>query len=87
MADRLTELGVFARAIRLGSLSVAGRATNMSSAMAAPSEGGETQPGTTPVRRTTRRMWLTKAGRQCRDRTERLLAGLAEVEASAPPST
>ncbi|WP_343527729.1 LysR family transcriptional regulator [Sphingomonas sp.] len=88
MADRLTGLEVFVRAIRLGSLSAAGRAMHMSSAMAARHlEALEARLGTTLVHRTTRRLSLTEAGEQFLDRAERLLAELAEAEAEASART
>lgn len=88
MADRLTGMEVFVRAIRLGSLSAAGRAMAMSPAMAARHlEGLEARLGTTLVRRTTRRLSLTEAGASFLDRAERLLAELAEAEAEASAKT
>jgi DNA-binding transcriptional LysR family regulator len=84
MADRLTGLEVFVRAVRLGSLSAAARAMAMSPAMAARHlEKLEARLGTTLVRRTTRRLSLTDAGIGFLDRAERLLAELAEAEAEA----
>lgn len=84
MADRLTGMEVFVRAMRLGSLSAAARAMAMSPAMAARHlEMLEARLGTTLVRRTTRRLALTEAGAGFLDRAERLLADLAEAEAEA----
>ncbi|RYY15367.1 MAG: LysR family transcriptional regulator, partial [Alphaproteobacteria bacterium] len=63
MADRLTGLEVFVRAVRTGSLSAAARALGMSPAMAARHlEALEARLSATLVRRTTRRLSLTEAG-------------------------
>jgi DNA-binding transcriptional LysR family regulator len=88
MADRLTGIEVFVRAVRLGSLSAAARATGMSSTMAARHlEMLEARLSTTLVRRTTRKLSLTEAGAAFLDRAERLLADLGEAEAEATAGT
>lgn len=88
MADRLTGLEVFVRAVRTGSLSAAARALGMSPAMAARHlEALEARLSATLVRRTTRRLSLTEAGTTFLDRAERLLAELAEAEAEASAGT
>lgn len=84
MADRLTGIEVFVRAIRLGGLSAAARAMGMSATMAARHLGAlETRLGTTLVNRTTRRLALTPAGVDYLDRAERILAELSEADAEA----
>ncbi len=84
MADRLTGIEVFVKAIRLGSLSAAARAMGMSSSMAVRHlETLEARLATTLVRRTTRRLSLTEAGTVFLDRAERLLSELGEAEAEA----
>ena len=88
MADRLTGLEVFVQANHLGGLSAAARALGMSPAMAAKHlDGLEARLGVTLVRRTTRRLTLTEAGRQFLVEAERLLAGLADAEAMASASS
>ena len=84
MADRLTGMEVFVRAIRLGGLSAAGRAMGMSPTMAARHlDALEARLGTTLVNRTTRRLALTDAGSAYLDRAERVLAEIAEADADA----
>ncbi|MCQ8277255.1 LysR family transcriptional regulator [Acetobacteraceae bacterium KSS8] len=84
MADRLTGMEVFVRAIRLGGLSAAGRAMGMSPTMAARHlDALETRLGTTLVNRTTRRLVLTDAGATYLDRAERVLSEIAEADADA----
>ncbi|EGD58066.1 transcriptional regulator [Novosphingobium nitrogenifigens DSM 19370] len=84
MADRLTGIEVFVLAMRLGSLSAAGRSLGMSAAMAAKHLGQlEERLGTTLVNRTTRRLSLTQAGADYLDRAERILAELREAENEA----
>ncbi|VXD01676.1 LysR substrate-binding domain-containing protein [Sphingomonas sp. 8AM] len=84
MADRLTGMEVFVRAIRLGGLSAAGRAMGMSPTMAARHlDALEARLGTTLVNRTTRRLALTDAGLAYLDRAERILAEIAEADADA----
>lgn len=84
MADRLTALEVFVRALKLGGLSAAARELGMSPAMAAKHlDELETRLGTTLVRRTTRKLSLTEAGADFLDRAERILAEIGEAEAEA----
>lgn len=84
MADRLTGLDVFVRAVTLGGLSAAARALGMSPAMAGRHLAAlEARLGVTLVRRTTRRLSLTEAGRNFHPRAQGLLAELAEAEAEA----
>lgn len=81
MADRLTGIEVFVRAIRRGSLSAAAREMNMSGAMAAKHLVQlEERLGATLVHRTTRRLSLTEAGAQFLERAERIIADLSEAE-------
>ncbi len=90
MADRLTGMEVFVRAIRLGGLSAAGRAMGMSPTMAARHlDALEARLGTTLVHRTTRRLALTDAGIAYLDRAERVLSEIADadVDASAQSRT
>ncbi|MBB4196524.1 LysR family transcriptional regulator [Rhodoblastus sphagnicola] len=84
MADRLTAMEVFVRAVRLGGLSAAAREMRMSPAMAARHlDALETRLGTTLVRRTTRRLSLTEAGADFLDKAERILMDIDEAEAEA----
>jgi DNA-binding transcriptional LysR family regulator len=88
MPDRLSGLEVFVKAIGLGGLSAAARDLGMSPAMAAKHlDALEARLGVTLVRRTTRRLSLTEAGRHFLVEAERLLADLAEAEAQASAST
>lgn len=81
MADRLTGIEVFVRAMRQGSLSAAARSMGMSAAMAAKHLAAlEERLGVTLVHRTTRRLSLTEAGSGYLDKAERILADLREVE-------
>lgn len=84
MADRLTGIEIFVRAIRLGGLSAAAREMRISPAMAAKHLGAlEARLGVTLVHRTTRRLSLTEAGEAYLEAAERLLAELSEAEADA----
>jgi DNA-binding transcriptional LysR family regulator len=84
MADRLTGIDVFVRAIRLGGLSAAGRAMGMSPTMAARHlDALEARLGTTLVNRSTRKLWLTEAGTDYFERAERILADVEEADAAA----
>jgi DNA-binding transcriptional LysR family regulator len=84
MPDRLTGIEVFAAAIRLNGLSAAARELGMSPAMATKHlDALEARLGVTLVRRTTRRLSLTEAGRHFLDQTQPLLSGLTEAENEA----
>jgi DNA-binding transcriptional LysR family regulator len=88
MADRLTGIEVFVRAMRLGGLSAVARDLGMSPAMAAKHlDGLEARLGVTLVNRTTRRLSLTEAGEAYLDKAERLRAELGEAEAEASART
>jgi DNA-binding transcriptional LysR family regulator len=81
MADRLTGIEVFVRAMRLGSLSAAAREFGISAAMAAKHLGGlEERLAATLVNRTTRRLSLTEAGALYLEQAERILGELREAE-------
>lgn len=82
MADRLTGVEVFVRAIRLGSLSAAARERGITPAMAARYLSElEARLGVTLVQRSTRRLSLTESGRAYLDRAESVLTDLAVAEA------
>jgi DNA-binding transcriptional LysR family regulator len=84
MADRLTGMEVFVRAIREGGLSAAGRSMGISPTMAARHlDALEARLGTTLVHRTTRRLALTDAGTDYFDRAERILAEIEDTDAEA----
>jgi DNA-binding transcriptional LysR family regulator len=81
MADRLTGIEVFVRAMRLGSLSAAAREFGMSPAMAAKHlDALEQRLGATLVNRTTRKLSLTEAGTLYLEQAERILSDLREAE-------
>lgn len=82
MADRLTGIETFVRAVRLGGLSAAAREMNMSPTMAAKHlDALEHRLGATLVNRTTRRLALTEAGEEYLEKAERILGELGEAEA------
>jgi DNA-binding transcriptional LysR family regulator len=84
MADRLTAMEVFARAVRLGGLSAAARELRMSPAMATKHlDALEARLGATLARRTTRRLSLTEAGADFLEKAERILTEIGEAEAEA----
>ncbi|OJT97628.1 MAG: LysR family transcriptional regulator [Alphaproteobacteria bacterium 65-7] len=88
MADRLTGIEIFVRAVTLGSLSAAARDIGMSPAMAAKHLNAlETRLGVTLVNRTTRRLSLTEAGEIYLDKAEAILADLREAEAEVSART
>lgn len=88
MADRLTGIEVFVRAIALGGLSAAARDLGMSPAMAAKHLNAlETRLGVTLVNRTTRRLSLTEAGKAYLAKAEQILADLREAEAEVSART
>jgi DNA-binding transcriptional LysR family regulator len=84
MPDRLSGMEVFVRAVRTGGLSAASRELSMSPTMAAKHlDALERRLGVTLVRRTTRALSLTEAGRHFLDEAEHLLSALGEAEAEA----
>lgn len=88
MADRLTGIEIFVRAVTLGSLSSAARDMGMSPAMAAKHLNAlEARLGVTLVNRTTRRLSLTEAGQIYLDKAEAILADLREAEAEVSART
>lgn len=88
MADRLTGIEVFARAVALNSLSAAARDMGMSAAMATKHLNAlEARLGVTLVNRSTRRLSLTEAGATYLERTEPILADLREAEAEVTART
>jgi DNA-binding transcriptional LysR family regulator len=81
MADRLTGMDVFVKAIRLGGISAAARDLHMSPAMAAKHlDALEARLGTTLVQRSTRRLSLTEAGTDYFEKAERILMEIGEAE-------
>ena len=88
MADRLTGIEVFTRAVALGSLAAAAREMGMSSAMAAKHLSGlEARLGVTLLNRTTRQFSMTEAGATYLERAEAVLADLREAEAEVSART
>uniref|UniRef100_A0A7C1NVG5 HTH-type transcriptional regulator TtuA n=1 Tax=Agrobacterium albertimagni TaxID=147266 RepID=A0A7C1NVG5_9HYPH len=88
MADRLTGMEVFVRAMTDGSLSAASRNLGISPAMATKHlDALERRLGVTLVQRTTRKLSLTEAGRHFLEESKRLLAELAGAEAAASART
>lgn len=84
MLDRVTGMQVFARVAALGNLSAAARELGMSQTMATKHIGAiEERLGVKLLHRTTRRMALTEAGRRYLESVERILAELAEADATA----
>ena len=84
MLDRVTGLEVFARVAALGSLSAAARSLGLSQTMVTKHVGAiEARLGVKLLHRTTRKLTLTEAGRRYLDSAERILAELAEADASA----
>ncbi|MBT0667298.1 LysR family transcriptional regulator [Novosphingobium profundi] len=81
MADRLTGIEIFVRAMRLGSLSAAAREAGISAVMAAKHLAAlEDRLGVTLVNRTTRRLALTEAGAHFLEQAERIISDLREAE-------
>ena len=84
MLDQVTGMQVFARVAALGSLSGAARALGMSQTMATKHVAAlEEKLGVKLLHRTTRKITLTEAGRRYLESVERILAELAEAEATA----
>ncbi|TWB87748.1 LysR family transcriptional regulator [Bradyrhizobium macuxiense] len=86
--DRLTELEMFVRAVELGSITRAAEKLGLSDPSASRCLSSlEQRLGTRLLERTTRRLWLTDAGRSYYQRCTELLAELAEADAEAADST
>ena len=84
MLDRITGMQVFAKVAALGSLSAAARALGISQTMATKHVSAlEEKIAVKLVHRTTRKITLTEAGRRYLESVERILAELAEAEATA----
>ncbi len=84
MLDRVTGMQVFVRVTALGSLSAAARTLGMSQTMATKHIAAiEGRLGVKLLHRTTRRIALTESGRRYLEAAERILADLAEADATA----
>lgn len=82
MLDRITSMNVFARAARVGSISAAARALNLSPSMATKHlDALEARLGVRLFQRSTRKLSLTEAGQHYLHALNRLLPELEEVEA------
>jgi DNA-binding transcriptional LysR family regulator len=82
--DRLAQLELFVLTADLGSLSKAADRLDMSNAAASRMLSGlEERLGTRLIERTTRRLWLTDAGREYHRRCTVMLAEMAEADAMA----
>lgn len=83
MNDQLNALRLFVRVARTGSFSRAGRETGLSQATASRTiKALERHLGTTLLRRTTRAVVLTEAGREYLDRVAEVLARLDDADAA-----
>ncbi len=79
MPDRMTGVQVFSRVAALGSLSAAARALGMSATMVTKHVAAiESRLGVRLLHRTTRRLTLTKAGRNYLEAAERIVAEVLE---------
>lgn len=86
--DRLTELEMFVRAVELGSITRAAEKLGLSDPTASRCLSSlEKRLGSRLLERTTRRLWLTDAGRAYYQRCVQLLADLAEADVQAADST
>ena len=82
--DRLTQIHLFVLTADLGSLSKAAEQLDISNAAASRTLSTlEEQLGTRLIERTTRRMWLTDAGREYHRRCSLVLSELAEADSIA----
>lgn len=80
--DRCAQMELFIQVAELGSLSRAAEKLGISNAAASRYLAGlEERLGARLVERTTRRLWLTDAGRSFRGRCSAILAEMAEAEA------
>ena len=84
MLDQVTGMRVFMRVAAIGSLAGAGRALGLSqTAVTNHVDAIEARLGATLLRRTTRRLTLTEAGRGYLEACERILAEIEEAETLA----
>jgi DNA-binding transcriptional LysR family regulator len=84
MLDRVTGMQVFVRVVALGSFSAAARALGLSQTMVTKHIAAiEERLGVTLLRRSTRRLSLTEAGRRYLQSSERILTEIEEAETAA----
>ena len=81
--DRLTQMELFVQAVELGSITRAAERLGLSDPVASRCLSSlEQRLGARLLERTTRRLWLTEAGRAYHQRCIQLLAGIAEADAT-----
>ena len=81
--DRLTQMELFVRTVELGSITRAAERLGMSDPVASRSLSAlEERLGARLLERTTRRQWLTEAGRKYHEQCVHLLAGIADADAT-----
>ncbi|MDR2334852.1 MAG: LysR family transcriptional regulator [Burkholderiaceae bacterium] len=86
--DRWTQIELFVQVAELGSLSKAAEKLGLSNAAASRYLSGlEERLGARLVERTTRRLWLTDAGRSYHQRCTAMLAEMREAEAEVNSAT
>lgn len=86
--DRWTQIELFVQVAELGSLSRAAEKLGLSNAAASRYLSGlEERLGARLVERTTRRLWLTDAGRSYHQRCSAMLAEMGEAEAEVNSAT
>jgi DNA-binding transcriptional LysR family regulator len=86
--DRWTQVELFVKTVDVGSISKAAEALGLSNAAASRHLSAlEDRLGARLLERTTRRQWLTEAGRNYHQRCLAILAELAEAEAEVNDST
>lgn len=86
--DRWTQIELFVQVVELGSLSKAAEKLGLSNAAASRYLSGlEERLGARLIERTTRRLWLTDAGRSYHQRCSAMLSEMAEAEAEVNSAT
>ena len=86
--DRWTQIELFVKTVEVGSISKAAETLGLSNAAASRHLSAlEDRLGARLLERTTRRQWLTEAGRNYHQRCLVILAELAEAEAEVNDST
>lgn len=86
--DRWTQIELFVKTVELCSISKAAESLGLSNPAASRHLGAlEDRLGTRLIERTTRRLWLTEAGRNYHQRCLAILAEMAEAEAEVNQST